>query len=341
MTSYFYFILLALTLCGSLVTAAEKPNIIAILVDDIGVGDFGFTGGKDFPTPHLDQFAREGCIFKNGYANPMCSPSRAAMLTGRYTQRFGVEDNRPLDGQLTGMDVREIMLPQKLRDLGYHTRLIGKWHLGQGAKHEFAPRNRGFDEFFGYFGAAGQYVDPTLSRNGVEKTHNGYLTDILTDEACSFLQQKHEKPFFLHLAHMAAHHRQEAQPKDLERVSHLEGKRRTCAAIITNLDDNMGRLMAALKSSGQDDNTLIFFISDNGGEPPVLATTNGPHRGGKFEVLEGGIRVPFVMRWLGKIQAGTSYQPMVHLMDVFTTSLDLAGGKSTVPLDGVNLLPFL
>jgi arylsulfatase A-like enzyme len=334
-----YAILLALV-CSQL-HAAMQPNIIAILVDDVGVGDFGFTGGKDFPTPHIDQLAREGCVFTNGYANPMCSPTRAAMLTGRYTQRFGIEDNRPLDGELTGMDVNETTLPQKLRESGYHTRLIGKWHLGKGARHEFAPRNRGFDEFFGYFGAAGKYVEPTLSRNGREKAHSGYLTDILTDEACAFLRQRHEKPFFLHLAHMAAHYPQEAQAQDLERVPHLKGKRRTCAAILTNLDDNIGKLMAALKSSGQDDNTLVFFISDNGGEPPVLATTNGPHRGGKFSVLEGGIRVPFVMRWPGKIRAGSTFEPMVHVMDVFATSLAAAGGQSTVPLDGVDLMPHL
>jgi arylsulfatase A-like enzyme len=235
-----------------------------------------------------------------------------------------------------------VTLPAKLREAGYQTALIGKWHLGKGGRSEFAPRNRGFDEFFGYFGASGRYVDPVLSRNGKEEVRKGYITDILTDEACVFLKRKQEgKPFFLHLAHMAAHLPQEARPEDLARVSSLGGKRRTCAAIIRNLDDNIGRLMATLKETGLDEKTLVFFLSDNGGEPPVLATTNGPLRGMKFDVLEGGIRVPFLVRWPGRIARGKSFEPMVHVMDVFSTSLAAAGVKVPANVDGVDLLPYL
>jgi arylsulfatase A-like enzyme len=322
---------------------ASPPNIIAILVDDVGVGDLGFTGGKDFPTPNIDRFAREGVVFTNGYAMPMCSPTRAALLTGRYPQRFGIEDNRPLDGQTDGMDINEVTLPIKLRENGYHTRLIGKWHLGQGDRFEFAPRNRGFDEFFGYFGAAGAYLNPVLSRNGNLKEYPGYNTDILTDEACSFLMSTHDKPFFLHLAYMAAHYPHAAKSEDIQRVPTLSGKRQTAAAILTNLDDNLGKLLATLKESKLDETTLIFFISDNGGEPPVLGTTNGSFRGQKFGVYEGGIRVPFAMRWPGKIPAGVRYDSMVHVMDVFPTSLAAAGVSpdSSTAIDGVNLLPFV
>jgi arylsulfatase A-like enzyme len=344
------------SLAAETASQPARPNIIAILVDDIGVGDFGFTGGKDFPTPHIDALAKDGCIFTNGYVLPSCSPTRAALMTGRYPSRFGIEDNRPLDGPRDGMDTSQVTLPTKLREAGYHTALIGKWHLGEGDRSQFAPRNRGFDEFFGYFGAAGKYVEPVLSRNGKEEVRPGYLTDLLTDEACAFLKRQHPgkdnakdkeqpKPFFLHLAHMAAHLPQVAKPDDLARVSkdnpQLTGKRRTCAAIIRNLDDNIGRLMATLKDTGLDEKTLVFFLSDNGGEPPVLATTNGPHRGMKFDVLEGGIRVPFVVRWPGHIPAGKTFDPMVHVMDLFPTSLAAAGAPIPQNLDGVDLLPFL
>ena len=350
--------LLTIALTSILKTAAAerptpRPNIIAILVDDIGVGDFSFSGGKDFPTPHIDALAKSGCTFTSGYVLPSCSPTRAALLTGRYPSRFGIEDNRPLDGPRDGMDTTQVTLPTLLRDAGYHTALIGKWHLGKGDRHEFAPRNRGFTDFFGYFGAAGKYIDPILSRNGKESLHPGYLTDILTDEACTFLKQRqHPKdtttkqpPFFLHLAHMAAHLPQAAKPEDLARIDKenptLTGKRRTCAAIIRNLDDNIGRLIATLKDTGLDQNTLIFFVSDNGGEPPVLGTTNGPYRGMKFDVTEGGIRVPFIATWPGLIPAGITYAPMVHVMDLFPTTLAAARAPIPANLDGVDLLPFL
>ncbi|WP_367875081.1 sulfatase-like hydrolase/transferase [Luteolibacter sp. Populi] len=337
------FVMLTVSWCGTRLEAAEavRPNIIAILVDDVGVGDFGFSGGKDFPTPNIDALAKEGCVFTNGYALPSCSPTRAALLTGRYPSRFGIEDNRPLDGPRDGMDVSQVTLPAKLREAGYETVLIGKWHLGKGDQFQFAPRNRGFDDFFGYFGAAGRYVDPVLSRNGDEKPREGYLTDILTDEANAFLRRKHDKPFFLHLAHMAAHLPQVAKPEDLARVSQLSGKRKVAAAILSNLDDNIGRLMATLKETGLDERTLVFFISDNGGEPPVLGTSNGPHRGMKFDVLEGGILVPFVARWPGRIPAGGKFDPMVHVMDVFSTSLAAAGVAVPDGIDGVNLLSHL
>jgi arylsulfatase A-like enzyme len=321
--------------------ANSKPNIILVLVDDAGIGDFGFSGGKEFPTPNIDRLASEGCVFSSAYVNPMCSPTRAALLTGRYTQRFGIEDNRPLDGNLTGMDLKEVLLPQKLKEVGYHTRLIGKWHLGEGKEGEFKPTNRGFDEFYGYYGAAGRYVNPIMDRNGqLEPTH-GYNTDLLTDETCKFLRQQHTQPFFLHLAYMAVHFPQEAQQKDLDRVSHLSGKRQTCAAILTNLDDNIGRILTTLKETQLDEKTLLFFISDNGGEPSILGSTNGPHRGEKFSVHEGGIHIPFAMRWPGTIPAGSKYDGMVHGFDLFTTSLTAAGGSvgTGTVIDGVDLLP--
>ncbi len=336
---------LCVVACGvsmaALAAPLSKPSIIVILVDDIGVGDFGFSGGKDFPTPNIDRLAREGVTFRNGYAMPSCSPTRAALLTGRYPQRFGIEDNRPLDGPNDGMDVSQVTLPMQLRAAGYATSLIGKWHLGKGKRFEFAPRNRGFDEFFGYFGASGRYVDPVLSRNGVEKTCEGYNTDILTDEACAYLRAHRAKPFFMHLAYMAAHLPQVARPQDLARVPHLRGVRQRGAAIIVNLDDNIGRLLDALKQTGLDERTLVFFLSDNGAEPAVLGTTNGPHRGQKFDVLEGGTRVPFALRWPGFVPAGMTYAPMVHVFDIFTTALAAAGVEPAGAVDGVDLMPYV
>lgn len=346
MKRYFLFSLLAMVVVSAGAGSARAaevpgPNVIVVLVDDIGVGDFGFSGSKDIETPNIDALAKEGVVFSNGYVLPSCSPTRAALMTGRYPSRFGIEDNRPLDGPKDGMDVAEVTLADKLRGAGYETALIGKWHLGKGDRFQFAPRNRGLDSFYGYFGAAGRYVDPVLSRNGQEKQQKGYLTDLLTDEADAFLRKKHEKPFFLHLAHMAAHLKQEAKPEDLARVSGLSGKRKMAAAIIRNLDDNIGRLMKTLRETGLDEKTLVFFISDNGGEPPVLGTSNGPHRGMKFDVLEGGIRVPFVAWWKGRIPAGKTFAPMVHVMDVFSTSLAAADVPVPGNVDGVDLLPYL
>jgi arylsulfatase A-like enzyme len=338
----FSFLLVVISiLLGCSVRAETRPNVIVILVDDIGVGDFGFSGGKDFPTPNIDRLAREGVTFSNGYAMPSCSPTRAALLTGRYPQRFGIEDNRPLDGPNDGMDLSQVTLPMRLKTAGYATSLIGKWHLGRGRNFEFAPRNRGFDEFFGYFGAAGQYVDPVLSRNGVEKKYEGYNTDLLTDEACNYLRAHQETPFFLHLAYMAAHLPQVARPQDLARVPHLSGVRQRGAAIIVNLDDNIGRLLDTLKQTKMDERTLLFFLSDNGAEPALLGTTNGPHRGQKFDVLEGGIRVPFALRWPGVVPAGKTYAPMVHVFDIFSTTLSAAGVGIPDGIDGVDVLPYV
>lgn len=314
------------------------PNVVVILVDDLGVGDCGFSGGTDIPTPCIDRLAREGTVCTNGYVTPSCSPTRAAILTGRYPGRFGIEDNRPLDGPTAGMDLREVLLPQLLREHGYHTGLFGKWHLGQGAH---GPTARGFDEFCGWIGAAGTYIDPPLITGGSRAVRRGWVDDLLAEEAAAFVRDHAAEPFFLHVAFMAAHLKQEAEEADLDRFPHLDGKRRMAAAIISRLDRAVGRLLDAIREAGLDERTLVFFLSDNGGEPPVLGTSNGPHRGQKFDVLEGGIRVPFALRWTGVVPAGRRFSPMVHGMDVFATAAAAAGVQAPQPLDGVDLVPFL
>ncbi len=329
--------LLAFALAGP-AGANPPPNVVVLLVDDLGVGDCGFSGGIDIPTPHLDRFAREGAVCTQGYATPSCSPTRAALLTGRYPSRFGIEDNRPLDGPTAGFDRREILLPQLLRDHGYRTGLIGKWHLGQG---DCGPLARGFDEFCGWIGAAGKYIDPPLLTGTTRQVHEGWVDDILAAKAAAFVREHAAEPFFLHVGFMAAHLRQEARPEDLDRFPDLAGPRRLAAAIISRLDTAVARVLDAIHEAGIDDRTLVFFLSDNGGEPSVLGTSNGPHRGEKFDVLEGGIHVPFAIRWPGTVPAGTRFTSPVHCVDVFATAVAAAAVAPPAAIDGVDLLPFL
>lgn len=317
---------------------AAPPNVVVILVDDLGVGDCGFSGGTDIPTPNLDGLARAGTICDNAYVTPSCSPTRAAILTGRYPGRFGIEDNRPLDGPTAALDLRETLLPQVLRDHGYRTALVGKWHLGQG---EYGPLARGFDEFCGWIGASGKYIDPPLTTGTERAVHEGWVDDLVAEQAAAFISDHAAEPFFLHLAFMAAHLKQEALQVDLDRFAHLDGKRRMAAAIVSRLDGAVGRVLDAIHEAGLDERTLVLFLSDNGGEPPVLGTSNGPHRGQKFDVLEGGIRVPMAVCWPGVVPAGGRFAPMVHGMDIFATVAAAAGVEPPQPLDGVDLLPFL
>lgn len=321
--------------------AGRQPNFLLIVADDVGVSDFGFSGGTDIPTPHLDRLAREGVVCSAGYVQPMCAPTRAMLLSGRYPQEWGYEDNRPFDGPHSGLSRDIPTLPGSLRSAGYATALVGKWHLGRGDRFEYAPRNRGFDEFFGYFGAFGSYLNPVYSRNGVESAHPGYGTDILTDEAIARIRAWKGRPFFLHLAFTAAHLKQEAKPEDLARFAHIgDARRRMAAAIVSNLDGNIGRLMDAIREAGIAEETLTFFLSDNGGEPLVLGTRNGPFRGQKFDLYEGGVRVPWLMHWPGRLPAGRREDRPVSAMDVMPTCLALAGA-APVATRGVNLMPFL
>lgn len=316
----------------------RPPNVIVILVDDLGVGDCGFSGGTDVPTPCIDRLARAGAICTQAYATPSCSPTRAALLTGRYPGRFGIEDNRPLDGPTAAFDRREVLLPALLRERGYRTAMVGKWHLGAGPH---GPLARGFDEFTGWIGAAGRYVDPPLVTGDEPTAQKGWVDDLVAERAVDFIRGRAGGPFFLHVAFMAAHLPQQALPEDLARFAHLDGKRRMAAAIISRLDVAVGRVLDGIRAAGVEDDTVVFFTSDNGGEPPVLGTSNGPHRGQKFDVLEGGIRVPFALRWPAAVRAGTRFAAPVHVFDIFATAAAAAGVEPPRPLDGVDLVPFV
>jgi arylsulfatase A-like enzyme len=330
-------------IANCLAASHKQPNIVVLIADDLGVGDLGFSGGKDIPTPRLDRLASEGVIFRQGYTSPMCAPTRAAFLTGRHPEKIGFEDNRPGDSRHFGMDLSVKTVADVLRDAGYGTGLIGKWHVGRGLNHEYSPWNRGFDEFLGYYGAFGAYVNPKLtSPPGMEKVVEGYSTDIFADAACDFMARHANQPFFLNVAFNAAHLEQVAKPEDLAKFSNIENpKRRKAAAIISNLDANVGRIAARLQELNLDRDTLLIFFSDNGGEPPILGTMNGPLRGMKFDLYEGGIRVPFFMRWPESLPAGKTSDALVSVIDLLPTIAAAANARVSPGIDGKNLLPYL
>ena len=346
-------ILLSLSLCLVLVSvnfAADKPNVLIILADDLGWADLGFQGSKDIRSPNLDRLAAQSVRFTDGHVTAsVCSPSRAGLMTGKYQQRFGHEANTPPSDQ--GMDVQQITMADSLKQLGYRTGVIGKWHLGN--NDQFYPTKRGFDYFYGlregsrsYFYNAKKEDKPTSNKrielNGQQEKFDGYLTDVLGDKAVEFVKDQPDDPFFLFLSFTAPHGPMHATKEDLAKFASIENKkRRTYAAMIWAMDRAIGRVLDQLDALGKADDTIVWFLSDNGG-----ATNNGSinlplagHKGIKFE---GGIRVPFLMRWSKRYSNGRAYAPMVSSMDIFATSLAAAGGDvDAARLDGVDLLPFL
>jgi len=339
--------------CGAL--GAEKPNVLLIVSDDHGYADVGFQGCKDIPTPHLDRLAREGLRCTSGYVtHPFCSPTRAALMTGRYQQRFGHETNPfhdPNDHR-EGLPTMERLLPTFLRNAGYVTGWIGKWHLG--AAPEFSPLKRGFVETFGFIGGGHRYQNWTVNpaaeyqvpilRNGEPAAVTNHLTIAFGEEAAAFIRRHKAEPWFLYLAFNAPHTPHEPTPGRLARFASItNATRRAYAAQVSLLDDAIGEALAALRETGQQQRTLVFFFSDNGGPITVNGSINAPLRAGKGAVYEGGVRVPFVVSWPGRLPTGRDYAQPVSSVDVFTTALAVAG----VPMptdrkyDSVNLLPFL
>ncbi len=328
----------------------RPPNIVVIVADDLGYADIGVHGVRDIPTPNIDSLANSGIRFTNGYVSgPYCSPTRAGLMTGRYPQRFGHEFNP--GGQQFGLPIDQTTMADRLKAVGYRTALFGKWHLGFSEQHH--PMARGFDEFFGFLGAAHHYMDPLSAGpnpilDGKTKvTDVEYLTDAFADRAVSFIKRQGQAPFFLYLAFNAVHTPMHATDKYLARFAHIaDVQRRTYAAMLSAMDDGIGRTIAALREQQLEENTLIFFFSDNGG--PTMATTsvngasNAPLRGSKRQTWEGGIRVPFIIRWKGHLAEGkTDARPVIQL-DVLPTALAAAGVElPQAKLDGVNLLPHL
>src|SRR5262249_29474781 len=296
-----------------------QPNIVIILADDFGYGDVSFNGCPDYATPNIDSLATNGVWCSNGYVtHPFCSPSRAALITGRYQQRFGHENNPENDASnpRLGLPLQELPLPQILKPAGYVCGLIGKWHLGMATN--LRPTQRGFDEFFGFKADAGSsYYNAQLLRGDTPLVERAYLTDAFTREGVSFVNRHATAPFFLLLAYNAPHSPYETPPQAyMDRVANItDPQRRVYAAMITALDDGIGQVLQTLQGQNLLNNTLIFFLSDNGA-PQATFTRNLPLRGYKSTVWEGGIRVPFAVQWTGQLPAGVPYDQPISALDI-------------------------
>ena len=352
---------------------ARKPNLIVILADDLGYGDVGCYGSPDVPTPNIDSIAKAGVRCTNGYVtNAVCSPSRAALLTGRYQQRFGHEFNigpakREIAEKL-GMPVTETTVADMLKKAGYRTGMVGKWHLG--AIPEMHPMSRGFDEYFGFLHGANSYLvksTPGGSKvaglneeralaeipvkrvnavfRGREAAEEGdYLTDAFGREAAAFIERNKANPFFLYLPFNAVHEPLQATSKYLDRFANIKNERhRMLAAMTSAMDDNIGKVLAKLREHGLEKDTLVFFLSDNGCPTYTGAGSNGPLSGAKCTLYEGGIRVPFLVKWPGHVPAGKTEHRVVSSLDILPTFLAAAGAKAPADreYDGVDVMPYL
>ncbi len=323
-------------------TPPTRPNVLIIMADDLGFADLGFQGSPDIVTPHIDALTRRGVNFAQAYISaPVCMPSRMGMLTGRYQQRFGMQT---LGNDAIGVPASEVNLGQMLQQNGYVTGIIGKWHLG--AQPEFRPNVRGFDEFYGFLNGNTPYYPGSgkFWRNNTEIEKPAYLTDGFGDEAVSFINRHATQPFFLYLAFNAVHTPMQAPASYLARFSHIKDEgRRIYAAMAAAMDDNIGRVLATLREKGLEENTLIFFLSDNGGAPQNYSD-NAPLRGGKYEIYEGGIRTPFLFQWTGgHVKPRAENTAVITALDILPTILAATNAQVDLkqPLDGVNLLPFL
>ncbi|MFZ5830822.1 MAG: sulfatase-like hydrolase/transferase [Planctomycetota bacterium] len=325
--------------------SAAKPNIVVIVADDLGYADVLFNPQhpKEVTTPHLDALAKESVICRQGYVTGnVCSPTRAGLMTGRYQQRLGLYTGGEAG---SGLPMSETLFPQFLKPAGYTSIQLGKWHLGPDP--EWSPALRGFDEVFGFLGrGAHDYFklndpeDPIYRGTNVVK-ESGYLTDRLGEEAVAFIGRQQADPFFLYLAFNAVHAPLQAPADEIAKFNTGNKDRNTLLAMGKRMDDAIGNVVAKLKSEGVWENTLLFFISDNGG-PLAQTANNTPLRAGKHSDYEGGIRVPFLVCWPAMLQPGES-QTVVSSLDVLPTALAVAGlpAPADKPLDGLNLIPIL
>jgi arylsulfatase A-like enzyme len=342
-------LLICSVMSGSVVADAStdaKPNIIVILVDDMGYADVScYSDDKNVHTPNIDKIADAGIRFTDGYVSGLqCAPTRAGMLSGKYQQRFGFYHNRDVFNKVF---LPQVTIPQVLKKSGYRTGMIGKWHLGRAEKAEY-PCQRGFDEFYGFLYGMRGYLAPArgarLMRNNepVEEKF-GYLTDFLNREAVAFVS-KHSgtDPFFLYVAYNAPHYPLEAKEEYLKTFNTGNPGRDKQLAMMASVDEGIGQLLEALKQKGVYDNSLIFFLNDNGGEPKRGAS-NGKLRDGKNSVYEGGPRVPFMASWPTRIKPGQVSSTPVTSLDLFATAVDVAGGTmpTDTTFDSKSMLPIL
>ncbi|QXD30579.1 sulfatase-like hydrolase/transferase [Candidatus Pelagisphaera phototrophica] len=341
----------------------DHPNLVIIMTDDQGYADVGFNGCEDIPTPNIDRIAHEGVRFTNGYVTySVCSPSRAGLITGRYQGRFGHRRNPTLNpfDENAGLPLEEENMAEILKKIDYHTGYVGKWHLGTHPK--FRPNARGFDEFYGFESGGHRYFPEDLTYQRIEDVDrkgawyntkllrndrrvetDEYLTDEFSHEAVDFINKNQEKPFLLFLSYNAPHTPMQASQKYLDRFTHIENKlRRTYAAMVSAVDDGVGRVLDTLAEADLEEDTLVFFLSDNGGAGNN-GSINRPLRDSKGTIYEGGQRVPFAFRWTGTIQPGSDYHEPVSSMDILGTIAGLTRVEIAAdrPLDGVNLVPYI
>lgn len=381
----------------------SRPNVIILLADDLGKTDISHYGGTLLETPNIDAIGHRGVTFTDAYCtSPICSPSRAALMTGRYPQRFGFETQpmtryarnrieyavyqyitmgsawqfvdldavpRREDVERQGVPPSEITLAEILDASGYATGLVGKWHLGY--TPDFYPTNRGFDYFYGFYEAFTLYDDENdeeivnyrhdyfankhiwrqqrknhcaIRVNEKEIEEDDYLTFAIADEAVQFMERSQNEPFFLYVSFSAPHTPFQCPKSYYDRFAHIEDEnKRVYAGMIAALDDAVGTIMDYLASSGLDENTLVWFASDNGGATYTGATENAPLKGGKFNFFEGGVNIPMMAQWKGVIPEGATRSETVTLMDIFATSIAAAktATPSDVVYDGNDLLPYL
>lgn len=324
----------------------NQPNILVILVDDAGYNDFGFMGSKDMMTPNIDQLASQGVVLTDAHvAATVSSPSRACLITGRYGHRFGYECN-PSDNDY-GVSLDEQTIADVFKESGYRTAAIGKWHLGTLDKYH--PNKRGFDFFYGMKAGGRDYFydEKNSDRPGDERNillndkqvrFDGYLTDVFSEKAVEFIKNT-DQPFMMYLAYNAVHTPMQATQEDLDRFS--GHPRQKLAAMTWALDRGVGTVIQGLKETGKFDNTLIFFLSDNGGAT-INNSSNYPLKGFKGNKFEGGHRVPYFIVWNGKIKSGIKFDGLASSLDIFATAIDAAGiSKTKNTLDGVSLIPYL
>ncbi len=342
---------------------ARKSNVIILLADDLGYADLGCQGSKEVISPNIDSIAKNGVRCTAGYVSaPQCCPSRAGLITGRYQNRFGFEANPgPAAEASAGLPVDQRTIADRMKAAGYVTGMVGKWHLGRG--ESFRPYNRGFDETFWH--PSGGILFPKKKTGFLPDIYRGadpvqekeYSTDAFAREAVAFIDRHQKDPFFLYVAFVPPHWPMEAKDEDLAKFSHIPDlHRRTMLAMMSSLDANVGRVLKKIKEANLEEDTLVFFLSDNGGptgkertqpdgdfEYGQNTSKNDPCRGVKGQVLEGGIRIPFLAQWKGHIPAGSTYDKPVISLDIASTALALAGviPERDWKLDGTNLVPFL
>ncbi|MDX1982507.1 MAG: arylsulfatase [Bryobacteraceae bacterium] len=339
---------LSLPAGAAMAQAPKRPNVVVLLADDLGWADVGFHA-SEIRTPNIDRLASQGAELERFYSFPVCSPTRSALMTGRSPMRLGVAYSVIRPWLNYGLPAGEHLMPQSFRAAGYQTAITGKWHLGH-SQAKFMPNSRGFDHAYGHVNGAIDYFDHTREggldwhRNGKSVDEKGYSTDLLGAEASAFIRKRdRSRPFFLYVPFNAPHTPLQAPQARLDKYANIADKRRrTFAAMVDGLDTSIGHILSTLDQERVANDTIVLFFSDNGG-PVAQAARNTPLRGAKATTWEGGIRVPAVLRWPGKIPAGGKLRQMMAAWDVFPTLSAAAGVKplNAKPLDGMNLWPQL